>query len=412
MSDPYRPYDVRRANRRRVLAGIRRAGSISRTELSAHTGLSPATVSAITADLLAEGIVAAADAEPEPGARGRPKIGLGVSAGAGRVAAMSFQLDLVEATVIDYAGGIAATARRYLDTLAADPEAVRQGLRAVLSDALQKAGPGPALGRISAAVQGIADVGGRVLVWSPVTPGKNLPIADWLEADFGVPVQIANDCDAMALALHWREPERYGQNFAAVLLAHGVGMGLFLRGGVINGTVSSGMELGHMPHLPNGALCRCGRRGCVEAYAGDYAIERRALGQPEDSTPRAFGHVPDIAAIAARARSGNVDARAALAAAGQAIGHGLASIYALVDPFPVVLIGHGTLAFDLMEPSLRAMLGGGMGGTQAAAVAIDTVDEVQPLLREGCAIAALQELDAELAGAVSGNGMPLKRGHG
>ena len=81
------------------------------------------------------------------------------------------------------------------------------------------------------------------------------------------------------------DPERYRNDFIAILLSHGIGMGMVLRGELFTGTQSSGGEFGHMIHRPGGALCRCGRRGCIEAYAGNYAIWRNAQGMPEDSPP-------------------------------------------------------------------------------------------------------------------------------
>ena len=80
-------------------------------------------------------------------------------------------------------------------------------------------------------------------------------------------------------------------------------MGLVLKGELFTGTQSSGGEFGHMIHRPGGALCRCGRRGCVEAYAGDYAIWRNAKRKSEYSVPEDGIGNADMQAIAARARA-------------------------------------------------------------------------------------------------------------
>ena len=61
---------------------------------------------------------------------------------------------------------------------------------------------------------------------------------------------MENDCNMMAVALRWRDPERYRDDFIAILLSHGIGMGLVLKGELFTGTHSSGGEFGHMIHRP------------------------------------------------------------------------------------------------------------------------------------------------------------------
>src|SRR5690606_10640563 len=102
---------------------------------------------------------------------------------------------------------------------------------------------------------------------------------------FDVPVAVANDCKLIARALHASEPDYFGDSFAAVLLSHGIGMGLFVNGNLVGGIGSSATEFGHMTFQPGGARCRCGRRGCIEAYAGDYGIWRAAHGFDPQSQP-------------------------------------------------------------------------------------------------------------------------------
>ncbi len=79
-------------------------------------------------------------------------------------------------------------------------------------------------------------------------------------------------------------------------------MGLVLKGELFTGTQSSGGEFGHMMHRPDGALCRCGRRGCVEAYAGNYAIWRSAEQPARTQTPISDIGADDMAKLAAAAR--------------------------------------------------------------------------------------------------------------
>ena len=234
------------------------------------------------------------------------------------------------------------------------------------------------------------------MLWSPITPHTDIPFARLLEDATGIPVTVENDCNMIAMALRSHDPERYRNDFIAILLSQGIGMGMVLRGELFTGTQSSGGEFGHMIHRPDGALCRCGRRGCVEAYAGNYAIWRNAHGMPEDSPPVADISDADIAKLADEARRENGPEREAFRKAGEALGFALGSLFALIDPAPVAMVGHGALAFDLLEPPIREAIAKTAGGQHSKAISFDTEPNEMPLIREGCAVRALAFLDEQI----------------
>jgi predicted NBD/HSP70 family sugar kinase len=355
-------------------------------------------------------LIAHARSDAPGTSRGRPKVDLSVNPDAGLVGAIILQLNAVSAALVDYSGALLADCEQHLDTQTASAASLRKAIIGCMRTVLTRSGkPLSSLRGIAVGVEGVTDIARTQLCWSPITGERNVPISRWLQEAFHAPVSVCNDCDFMALALNWREPKRYGGNFAAILVAHGVGMGLFLRGGLINGTRTSGTEFGHMIHIPGGALCRCGSRGCIEAYAADYAIKRRADGLPAMSPPPASVEPEELAVIAEAARRGERNAVAAIEEAGWAIGTGLAGIYALVDPFPVVLIGSGTLAQDLLDPIIRSAVQQSIAVRNAVAVSgedgedlrIEYESDYSPLVREGCVVRALLALDDEIADAES-----------
>ena len=392
--------DVRKSNRLRVISTLRQAGMLSRKDISEHTGLSPATVTAIASDLLDEGVleISAIKGPALAAARGRPKVALGLNPSAAHVAAVVFRLNSISATVLDYTGAIVGHAACELDTLGASVDAIRDAFLAQLAGAMDAAGiRASTLRRIAVGVQGVTDVDGGVLLWSPITCHTNLRIADWLGRAFSCPVSIANDCDLLARALNRRDPERHGTNFVVILMSQGVGMGIYRQGRIVNGTVSSGCEFGHMVHRPDGARCRCGSNGCIEAYTAGYALERRAMGRDTSTVPPGIGHAPDIARIAQAARGGDREAVAAFREAGEALGFGLGTLFALVDPVPVVMVGEGTIAPELLEPAMRSALARTMAGKAAEGIPIDWVSGEKTMMQEGCALNALLLLDLEFA---------------
>ncbi|MBK8456601.1 MAG: ROK family transcriptional regulator [Phyllobacteriaceae bacterium] len=389
--------DMRRHNRRLVLDALRRGAPLSRTDICLRTGLSPATVSAFSAALIGEGVLV----EDAPSAqssirRGRPQTGLALNPSAASVLTLVLTVNAMRAAVFDYAGnrladaavdfaGPAKTEAELVDAV------VSAGRKAIHSAGLR----GP-LRSVTAAVQGIADAGSRTILWSPFTPARNVRLADALETVFDAPAMLFHDCAMIVKALRRRDPARHGADFVAVLQSEGIGMGLHLKGAVFSGARSSAGEFGHTVIAPGGARCRCGRRGCVEAYASNYAIWRRASGGDPDIVPeRHFGRV-EMAAIAESARAGDDGARAAFAEAGRALGLGLGNLFALTDPLDVSIVGPGGDAFDLTEAALREAIGETFAGAAGAAVAITCYPDEQELAEDGCRITALGRLDDEV----------------
>ncbi|MGH6860178.1 MAG: ROK family protein, partial [Phyllobacterium sp.] len=264
-----RPDDVRRQNRRLVLAAVRRHGLLSRTDIVARTGLSPSTVSAITTALISEGIIREIrDGDPASNRRGRPQIALALNPEVATVATVELALNLVHIVLFDYKGEVIAERFQRMPTLEAATGDLVRAICSMLDGLLDGKPPetGPLL-HISMGVQGVTDASSETMLWSPITPDSNIAFGPVLAERYGVAVAVANDCNMIAEALRWIDPEHYAGDFAAILLSHGIGMGLYLKGKPFLGAYSSAAEFGHMLHVPGGALCRCGRQGCVEAYA-------------------------------------------------------------------------------------------------------------------------------------------------
>jgi len=391
--------DVRVQNRRRVLSAIRRVGPSSRTDIAQETGLSAATVSAITASFLEENILLSpSDITNGSSGRGRPTISLSINPEAALICSINLRVNFLSVELVDYSGQTVWEQTLELENHWLSAEQLRMtllsGIEKTMSDANIRSAQ---LQRIAVGLQGLVNVEGTKILWSPICQERNMPVKTWLETHFGVATHIANDCHMIAQALSRRDPSKYSENFAAILLAQGVGMGLFLRQNVINGTRSSGTEFGHMTFMPDGALCRCGKRGCIEAYAGDYAIARAANGFENDAEPSQFKDTIDLEDINQRARAGDERALQAIEQAGIAIGTGLAGLFALVDPFPVVLVGNGAVAFDLMEPHIRNVLKGAMIARHPENIDIDYIVDERSLVCEGSAITALMMHDDIIA---------------
>ena len=172
-------------------------------------------------------------------------------------------------------------------------------------------------------------------------------------------------------------------------------MGLVIDGAVYHGSTGAAAEFGHMNHMPNGALCRCGRRGCLEAYASDYGILRSAENLPDETPPPSYAVDPQVtAALEYAARHGDQAAIAAFQKAGRAIGFGLARMIALLNPDRIVLAGAGTRALDLIEPSLRAAIDEGVVEELRHNLKIETLPIDKDMIISGTIDAAMRRLDS------------------
>ncbi|MFV0487928.1 MAG: ROK family protein, partial [Vibrio fluvialis] len=252
------------------------------------------------------------------------------------------------------------------------------------------------IARIGVAVQGLAENQRGIVTWSPAFGSHDIPIAHPLTQAFGIPVAIGNDANMIAEALIGNGAPRHGTNIV-IFIGHGVGMGLIIDGAVFHGDTGAAAEFGHMNHLPRGALCRCGRRGCIEAYAADYGILRMANGGASNEPPHATA-IPDqvLRNIETAARAGNPHASAAFAAAGEALGYGIARLIAVLNPSRIVIAGIGTRAMPLLAPSLHQAIADGVVEELRRGILIDIIPLETDLIIQGTIAQALRTLDRDV----------------
>lgn len=393
MAGVARSDDVRRQNRRTILRAIREGGAMSRTDICAAVGLSQATVSAISTALLASGILREAPGGAGKQGRGRPQVLLETNPGAGSVIALSLTVKGLETALVDYSGRTLGQRSKRVQTLEMDSSHLLGCIEAELRDMLAHDGKGVPLQHITVGIQGVTNSSLGRLLWSPIMRERDVDFQHALSKAFGVPVTIDNDCNLMAEALRWSEDFPFHDDFAALLLGDGIGMGLYLGGTRFHGSKSSAGEFGHMVFEPLGRTCRCGASGCIEAYAGHYAIigaarpDMRERAIRGDLPPGAFSQVADAA------RDGETAALDAYRTAGLAIGSGLASLFSIIDPVPIAFVGDGAGALDLMLPTIREVLATAAIRNISSELESRSFPDDKKLVLDGCRMTSLQHLD-------------------
>lgn len=325
--------------RQRVFERIRAAGSVPRTQVAKELGVSPGSVTPVVADLIEAGLIEETACRPDTG-RGRPAVALGVRREAGIAAGIKLSDGEHTAVLTDFAGGlIASDAVRQPPgdrTLAGTLDAAALLLEGVCA----KAGLAPsALSAVGLGVPGFVEHASGRLLWSPILRERDVPLAAVATGRLGLPVHVDNDANLVALAELWFGAGRALSDFAVVTIEHGVGLGLVIGNRVYRGSRGVGAELGHIKVQLDGALCRCGQRGCLEAYVADYALARE--GATALALPSAEGRPAGamLESLFDHAKAGNEAARSIFHRAGRYLAVGLANVINLFDPSLIILSG-------------------------------------------------------------------------
>ncbi|MFT3988935.1 ROK family protein [Aestuariivirga sp.] len=404
---------VRRQNRRVVLDMLRHAGPLARVELGQRTGLSPATITAISGQLIEQGLLEALEESLEAEQRqrrGRPMTRLHLAPQAAHVLAVKLSIDGVELVLADFRGAILRRQLLHISTYEADPGLFGQSVAEEIAQFLGKAMlKRRSVVRIGVAVQGVANTQAGTVVWSPAFRARNIPVAGPVSERLGIRCTVANDANMIAEALAAQDRAAAGTT-CVVFTGYGVGGALIINGQVYHGETGAAAEFGHMNHVPHGLLCRCGRRGCVEAYAADYAIARAAgLGRTEEPPLSAIAD-QEMAEIEERAAAGDQAALEAFARAGEALGFGIARVIAMLSPARIVLSGPGTRAIGLMEQAMRAAIADGVVEELRRNVSIDVVPIATDMIVKGTIGMALRDLDEAISssGPIEAFALPVQ----
>jgi len=339
---------LRARNRLAVLRAVQRRPHSTRTDVARRTGLSTTTVSSLVADLLAGSVLVELDGRTRGPAGGRPAGMLGLNPAVGSVIGIHLGHGETRVIVAGLDGIVAAEHASRADVDHQPTTTLRQVASTArrLLDELRIPD-----GRV---------FGAGVAVSAPVLASQRLSsppmLQDWGGIDIGarlgevlgLPVRVGNDATLGALA-EWRLGAGAGvDDLFYVMLSEGVGAGLVLGGRLHEGATGAAGELGHVTVAPEGHICRCGSRGCLETVVGARALAS-AVAQTQ-------GPERALSEILALAVDGDPGARRLLADAGTTVGAALAGLCTVLDPRLVVVGGAVAAAGDVLVDALRVAL--------------------------------------------------------
>lgn len=255
-------------HQRLILKAIYRGGPCSRADLARAIGLTRTTASAVVDELLAAGLVMEIGQGPSAG--GKPPTLLSLVDDARAIIGVDLAGRELRGTVFDLRGrplGAASAPRR--NGLEVDEIL---SLVHCLVDAVQDR---PLLG-VGVGLPGLIDLQAGLVQQVVPNGWQELPVGEALRQRLAVPVALANDSQAAALA-----QVVFGgvgvSSLAVVRVGNGIGAGIVLEGRVLQGAAYAGAsEIGHVRAVEDGELCVCGRFGCLETVASERALLRWA----------------------------------------------------------------------------------------------------------------------------------------
>jgi predicted NBD/HSP70 family sugar kinase/biotin operon repressor len=337
---------LRERNRVRVLDALRRQGWASRSDIARLTGLSRTTVGTVVADLQARGLVVERDSAKRRPARGRPPVFLGIDRSAGVAVGIDFDHDRLRVALADLSSAVIAEDCIEIDVdhAAADAIEAAAGMLTALCaaadvDEAQLVGAGVGLpGPIDRRTD---TVGSAVILpdWAEI------PARQTLSRRLGLRVEIDNDANLGALAEASFGAARGLSDIVYVRLGSGVGAGLVIGGRLHRGASGLAGEIGHVQVRADGAVCRCGNRGCLETIAAEAAL--RALLRP------AVGHDVSRREILQLVAAGDLPATRVVNDAGRAVGRVLADLCNALNPEAIVLGGELSEAGEPLLDGIR-----------------------------------------------------------
>ena len=339
--------DLRRDNRSVLLSALYFGQPCSRHDLSEATGLSAASVSNVVRELIDEGIAAEAGSVDSDG--GRPRVLLRVNPDYGYVIGVDAGETRVQVGLFDLMMTERAKASYPLDPAEHGPdvivEAILSGLDAVMTAAGVRP---PAVIGVGIGVPGIVEHGPEVLVHGQSLGWESVPLERLLRAGTRLPLHIDNGAKTMGQAELWFGAGRGARHAVVCLIGSGVGASIITSRNPHRAPSSSAAEWGHTTIVVGGRACRCGSRGCLEAYVGAEAIlDRFGHSLPGDEEESALAALIDLAATSAAAEQ-------VLAETALYVGVGMADLINLISPERIILGGWaGLLLGGRMLPAIR-----------------------------------------------------------
>lgn len=334
--------ELRDNNIRMLLRALVRSGPLSRSGLCRAIGLTPSAITALTKQLLDDGVLfeQKSPTRRQSGA-GRPPVLLQLRDDAYAALGVEIGVGRLTMGVMGITGRLLHVQESRLDA-GALPEQVIDAIDAFHTDyTTHLQGPGVHLCGIGAAATGSVDSTTGINRFAPNLGWRNVPLGSMLQDRFQMPTSVDNNVRLMALAEEWFGKARNSRSLIFVQVGSGVGCGILLPSiGLLSGTHHGAGELGHCTVVPEGPLCTCGKRGCLEALVSNKALVEAYRKTSGSSALPSIHRQGQVGILVQRAEDGDPAAIRVLRTAAEHLGISLAAIVNLIEPRSIILNGN------------------------------------------------------------------------
>ncbi|WED20984.1 ROK family transcriptional regulator [Vibrio sp. JC009] len=343
---------VKQLNCAAVYRLIDQEGPISRIQVADVSQLAPASVTKITRQLLAQGLIKEVAQQASTG--GRRAISLTTEVEPFHSVAIRVGRDYFRLSLIDLGGTVLASDAvefRYAN----QNELLKGLIRHIRRFLNQNQQIIKTLIAVGIALPGLVNPETGVVEYMPNTNIDNLELADEIKAQFKVECFVGNDIRGKALAEHYFGASRDCQDSILVSVHRGTGAGIIVNGQVFLGHNRNVGEIGHIQIDPLGEQCQCGNFGCLETVAANPAIIDRIKKLISRGYNSSLAELDNITMkdVCEHALNGDELAKESLIRVGNMLGKAIAITVNLFNPQKIVIAGDITQAQDIVFPAIR-----------------------------------------------------------
>lgn len=257
---------IKRMNTNLIINTIRDKGFVSRTEIAKITGLTPATVTNITAQLIEQRLICEARRGLSSG--GRKPVLLHLNENAHSIVGIYIGSTHIEIILSNLGAKIIKRELLPIDS-SRDPYDILNDAANIVLDIVDPKTPVMGVG---IGVHGIVDPEKGVSIFAPNLGWHDVKIKGFFEGKLPVPVFVDNDVRLMSLGENQFGIARRESNFVFLYIGFGIGGSIVIDDAIYKGSAYASGEIGHTTIIPDGPLCSCGNRGCLEGLASEAAM--------------------------------------------------------------------------------------------------------------------------------------------
>ncbi|MDB1124393.1 sugar metabolism global transcriptional regulator Mlc [Vibrio algarum] len=353
MAQPGHIDHIKQVNAGRVYKLIDELGPISRIDLSKTSALAPASITKITRELIDAHLIHETTVQ-EATSRGRPAVGLQTDNEGWQFLSMRLGRGYLTIALHELGGSVLIDTK--IDIHEVEQEDVLARLLHEIDEFFQTyADQLNRVTSIAVTLPGLVNSEQGVVIQMPHYNVKNLPLGPEIYKATGLPVFIANDTHAWALAEKLFGNSQVNDSSVLISIHHGVGAGIVLNGRVLQGKNGNIGELGHIQIDPNGKLCDCGNYGCLETVASSKAIRDEVTKRLEEGEESSIDvENITIEAICSAAAIGDPLAVEVIEKLGYYLGSAVAIVINLFNPEKVLIGGGINRAKSILYPAIES----------------------------------------------------------